>query len=309
VYNLIKTETLQYIVEIARCNSITIAAENLYVSQPVLSMAVKKLEDELGFFIFKRIYRGVEVTPEGEEVVKISKEILEKLMQIEYLHKRNKLNLTSITFIANQGLLDYFFPAIIDDISKRNLFEGVLLDFAICAKKNITTEIVKDKTKIGFCWMTKDSYQKYLENLPEKIRCKVLTISPTCIIMSSKNKLISKNKFSAKNICKLPIVLTDNDSIPFEILTMLSEKYGCIDNIRYFSGTNIITSVLKNQDYVTLGPKMTNFLHNVSEERLFSMPLDEYMPLLLCLFYSEEVEGIDYMVNYLGNMFAWSDEK
>ena len=49
---------LRYAVEIAKTGSITQAAENLFMSQPNLSKAIKEFENSLGFVVFKRTSKG-----------------------------------------------------------------------------------------------------------------------------------------------------------------------------------------------------------------------------------------------------------
>lgn len=58
-------KALEYCVEIAREGSFTKAAHNLHVAQPALSMAVSRLEDELGVSLFNRATRQISVTAEG----------------------------------------------------------------------------------------------------------------------------------------------------------------------------------------------------------------------------------------------------
>ena len=56
---------VRYFLEIVQCGNITKAAERLYISAPSLSKYVKAYEDELGFRLFVRNNRGVELTKEG----------------------------------------------------------------------------------------------------------------------------------------------------------------------------------------------------------------------------------------------------
>lgn len=51
---------------VAQAGSVSAAARGLYVSQPALTQAVKKLEDQLGVQLFQRTPRGMSLTPEGE---------------------------------------------------------------------------------------------------------------------------------------------------------------------------------------------------------------------------------------------------
>lgn len=54
---------------VARCGSLTKAAEELYISQPAVSQAIKQLETQLGTPLFKRKHRGMELTAQGGEVI------------------------------------------------------------------------------------------------------------------------------------------------------------------------------------------------------------------------------------------------
>ena len=56
-------EQFEYVSAIARTGSISIAAEQLHVSQAAISKAISKLELELGFKLFTRSRLGTEATP------------------------------------------------------------------------------------------------------------------------------------------------------------------------------------------------------------------------------------------------------
>lgn len=59
-----RLEQFESLIEIANSNSISIAAQNLYISQPALSRSIKGLEDELGVPLLSRTVDGVRLTPE-----------------------------------------------------------------------------------------------------------------------------------------------------------------------------------------------------------------------------------------------------
>jgi LysR family hydrogen peroxide-inducible transcriptional activator len=73
---------LRYIVALARERHFGRAAEACFVSQPTLSVAVKKLEDELGVLLFERGKTEVAVTPLGERVVEQARRMLEELHRV-----------------------------------------------------------------------------------------------------------------------------------------------------------------------------------------------------------------------------------
>jgi len=76
---------LRYIVAVARERHFGRAAEACFVSQPTLSVAVKKLEDELGVPLFERGAGEVTVTPAGQRIVEQAQRVLEEASRIKEL--------------------------------------------------------------------------------------------------------------------------------------------------------------------------------------------------------------------------------
>ena len=81
---------LKYIVAVARERHFGKAAEACFVSQPTLSVAVKKLEEELDVKLFERSANEVTVTPLGEEIVRQAQSVLEQAANIKDIAKRGK---------------------------------------------------------------------------------------------------------------------------------------------------------------------------------------------------------------------------
>ena len=81
---------LRYVVAVAREKHFGRAAETCLVSQPTLSVAIKKLEEELDARIFERGTSEVSVTPIGEEIVRQAQVVIEQAAQILETPKRRK---------------------------------------------------------------------------------------------------------------------------------------------------------------------------------------------------------------------------
>jgi LysR family hydrogen peroxide-inducible transcriptional activator len=81
---------LKYIVAVAREKHFGRAADACYVSQPTLSVAIKKLEDELEVKLFERSAGEVSVTPLGEDIVRQAQSVLEQAAAIKEIAKRGK---------------------------------------------------------------------------------------------------------------------------------------------------------------------------------------------------------------------------
>ncbi|MFN0159759.1 MAG: hydrogen peroxide-inducible genes activator [Burkholderiales bacterium] len=81
---------LRYIVAVARERHFGRAAEACFVSQPTLSVAVKKLEEELGTTLFERSHGDITLTPLGVVVVAQAQRVLEEAGQIKELVKERR---------------------------------------------------------------------------------------------------------------------------------------------------------------------------------------------------------------------------
>jgi LysR family hydrogen peroxide-inducible transcriptional activator len=81
---------LKYIVAVARERHFGKAAEACFVSQPTLSVAIKKLEEELELKIFERNASEIAVTPLGQDIVRQAQTVLEQAAAIREIAKRGK---------------------------------------------------------------------------------------------------------------------------------------------------------------------------------------------------------------------------
>ena len=81
---------LRYIVAVAREKHFGRAAEACFVSQPTLSVAIKKLEEELDVKLFERGSNEVSVTPLGAEIVRQAQTVIEQAAGIKEIAKRGK---------------------------------------------------------------------------------------------------------------------------------------------------------------------------------------------------------------------------
>jgi LysR family transcriptional regulator, hydrogen peroxide-inducible genes activator len=73
---------LRYIVAVAQARSFGRAAAKCFVSQPALSVAIQKLEEELGAPLFERGKNEVTITPVGERIVEQAQKVLEEAARI-----------------------------------------------------------------------------------------------------------------------------------------------------------------------------------------------------------------------------------
>ncbi|MGR5078727.1 HTH-type transcriptional regulator CysB [Photobacterium swingsii] len=117
-----KLQQLRYIVEVVNHNlNVSATAENLYTSQPGISKQVRLLEDELGIQIFERSGKHLtKVTTAGEEIVRISRDILSRVESIKSVageHTHPEMGTLNIATTHTQAR--YALPQVIQGFTAR----------------------------------------------------------------------------------------------------------------------------------------------------------------------------------------------
>jgi LysR family transcriptional regulator, hydrogen peroxide-inducible genes activator len=110
---------LKFIVALAKSRNFRKAAELCFVSQPALSLAVKKLEDELGVLLFERSRNEVTMTAVGELVVDQATRVIEESKRVKEIAKQGNNQLAGplkLGVIYSVG--PYLLPEIIPILRK-----------------------------------------------------------------------------------------------------------------------------------------------------------------------------------------------
>ncbi len=134
---------LKYIVAVARERHFGRAADSCYVSQPTLSVAVRKLEGELGVALFERGQGEVSVTPVGERIVTQAQRVLEEADCIHQLAKQGQNQLAGPLRVgAIYTIGPYLFPHLIPLLAESTP------DMPLMIEENYTS-ILAEKLKQG----------------------------------------------------------------------------------------------------------------------------------------------------------------
>lgn len=109
---------LKYIVAVARERHFGRAAETCHISQPTLSVSVKKLEEELNTKIFERSSGEVTVTPIGQAIVEQAQAVLEQAASIHEIAKRGADPLNGALRL---GVIHTVAPYLLPALVKQNI--------------------------------------------------------------------------------------------------------------------------------------------------------------------------------------------
>lgn len=127
---------LRFMVAVAQERNFRRAAEKAFISQPALSLAIQKLEEELGLKIFERGKSDITVTPIGSAIVEQAQRVLEEAERIREIAAQGKNQLAAplrIGIIHSVG--PYLLPDIIPALRK------VAPEMALEVEENITANL------------------------------------------------------------------------------------------------------------------------------------------------------------------------
>jgi LysR family transcriptional regulator, hydrogen peroxide-inducible genes activator len=111
---------LRYLVAVAQERSFGRAAQRCFISQPALSVAIQKLEQELGAQLFERAKAEVTVTPVGERIVEQAQKVLEEAARIRDIAQAGSNQLVGVFRLgAIQTVAPYLFPDLIPALNDR----------------------------------------------------------------------------------------------------------------------------------------------------------------------------------------------
>jgi LysR family hydrogen peroxide-inducible transcriptional activator len=129
---------LKYIVAVAREKHFGHAADACYVSQPTLSVAIKKLEEELDVKLFERSAGEVTVTPLGEDIVRQAQSVLEQAAAIKEIAKRGKDPLAGPLTL---GIIYTIGPYLLPDLVRQSIKRSPQMPLML--QENFTVKLLE----------------------------------------------------------------------------------------------------------------------------------------------------------------------
>ena len=190
----INMKMLQSFVEITKEKNISKVAQQYYISQPALSLQLKKLEELYGTKLLDRTIRGVEPTEAGLLLAEYCKNILELYQQSFEEISNLKNQHQTIRIEANLTLATYVLPVIVYQLQQEN-FEGCFFDLTFNTTAPVESNILNGLSQIGFV--------QSMKNNPNLIYRQVAEDHLTVVAASDYE---IEDKISLKELKKYPII-------------------------------------------------------------------------------------------------------
>lgn len=206
--------SLKYAITVARCGSISGAAEQLAMNQPNLSKAIKELESSLNMTIFQRTSTGVTPTAQGQEFLDSARNILQQIEELEDRYKSEEKR--KVAFSVSVPRASYITYAFADFASSLNSIGEFELNFmetnsmeAIqnISRKGYTMGIIRYQSEHD------DYFQKMLQS--KRLQSELLWEFEYQALMPARNPLAGKQKISLEDLIPLTEIIHGDWDVPF----------------------------------------------------------------------------------------------
>ncbi|MBQ2735712.1 MAG: LysR family transcriptional regulator [Clostridia bacterium] len=190
---------LKYAVEVAKTQSISKAAENLYMGQPNLSRAIKELEDSLGITIFSRTSKGISVTPDGEEFLQYAKRILAQVDQVEEIYRIGKTHKQKLSVCVPRS--SYISAAFAEFAKGLSMESPAEIFYKETNSSRTVNNIVKEEYNLGIVRF-QTAFERYYQNLFEEknLEQELLTEFSYVLLVSEQSPLAKKGNVQLRDL-------------------------------------------------------------------------------------------------------------
>ncbi|MCQ4875331.1 MULTISPECIES: LysR substrate-binding domain-containing protein [Odoribacteraceae] len=145
---MITLTQLEYIVAVDEYRHFATAADKCFVTQPTLSMQIKKLEDDLGVIIFDRSRQPVVPTDIGYKLIEQARTVLASTQRIKEIINEEKQEVAGTLKIGIiPTLAPYLLPIFIGDYIRR--YPGVQVEVEELVSEEIIKRLKKDMLDVG----------------------------------------------------------------------------------------------------------------------------------------------------------------
>jgi len=188
--------SLRCFVTVARVGSFSRAADELYRTQPAVSLQIRKLERELGQKLFDRAHRSPVMTEAGRVLSAGARDVLERLDMLPELIASSSVELAgSLTIASNLSVISHFLPRAVREFHRR--FPLVRLRLLNRTARGIERAVEEREADIGIGFLLEDH---------SEIAVAAVYSSPLVLVARRDAPSVVKRRVSVKEILSGPLV-------------------------------------------------------------------------------------------------------
>ncbi len=259
---------IRYFLEVAKCQSFSGAARQLYVTQPILTRCVKNLETELGVQLIDRSTRRFALTEAGQQLVRSGESLLRQhgdiYRQMEDIADGQKGEIR----ISGPGvLLDMYFPQLMAQYRREH--PGIRITIRESGTRTVVREVLDGTADLGLV-MLPLARSEQLEVIP-------MVRDEVHVLMRRDHPLAVEEQLHVSQLKDLDIITYNDSTTLYHAFESMCADHGFTPTIAYQSMMpRFILDTLSWGDCVGVLP--APMLQLFPRPELVSMPLRPHFP-------------------------------
>lgn len=204
---------LRYAVEIEKTKSINKAAENLFMSQPNLSRAIKELENSLGIIIYTRTSKGMSLTEKGSEFLIYAKKILREIDEVQKIYSDASENKQSFSIsVPRSSYISYAFSEFVKNLDLEMKAE---IYYKETNSLKAIRNILQSDYKLGII-RYQDIYDDYFKSMLEDkgFKSEIISEFSYIVLLSKEHPLANKECLTKEDLEKYIEIAHSDPYVP-----------------------------------------------------------------------------------------------
>ena len=216
---MVNIELYMVFYTVAKCGSLTKAAEELFISQPAVSQAIKQLEGQLGTSLFNRTHRGMELSVQGGKL--IFKQVEEALALLDAAENKLIELKTTASGTIRIGATDSIFSNILSDkiIYFNGKYPAVKFELITGTTPETLTQIKENKCDIGFINLP-------IEDKDVNFTGTVAHLSDIFVASSKKYSSLVGRQINLKDLQEYPLLMIESNTVARRALASFTQSLG-----------------------------------------------------------------------------------
>lgn len=257
---------LKYFCSLAKIGNFTHTATHLGIAQPALSMAIKKLEDEVGLKLVNRAERQMTLTSDGEVLLRHAQQILESVNQAELeIQELKGIETGTIQFGASSMLSSYYLPTVLAKFKQRYPKVHInLIEAGTASLQQMLLEGVLDLALVRS------------DRPHDQIRCVELFEEEVVACVPLDHPLSQQTSIKMADFCQQPLVLFREGYFLRESVSQYSKQQHIELDLRFETNLiDLLKAMVINEVGISTG--LSRIISK--DDQLVTLPFEPKIPL------------------------------
>jgi DNA-binding transcriptional LysR family regulator len=250
----------------AQANSISKAAERMFLSQPSVSLQVRALEDEMSITLFERRGPRIELTPEGQVLYELSSPLVEAIdnLPVAFAERCGNMDSGELDIAAGESTILYILPRFTQRFAAR--YPGIKLRLHNVTGRDGLSQLRADEVDFAVGSML---------DFPDDISYQPIFTYDTMLITPRDHPLARRKQVTLKDISPHGLILPPRHLSTWRVVDLVFQQHDLPYQVTLEAGG---WEVIKRYVELGMGISIVSGLCLTGEDNVAAISLEKYFP-------------------------------